>query len=217
MSLIQNPLPQVALHRLIQEGIAYLKKNPDTLDVILNYYLSEPMNVDYGESYLSTVKQWLVETKIPVVQAWSANPQQVPQISVQLVADAEDEGKAAIGDHWGMGSDDNIGTAPFITQLDVALQASKGTDQVLWLYEMTKFILFKFKRRAEQLGLQLHTFSASDVRRNNQVLPDNVYVRYIRVRTITQTFWNADALAEIDDLEVDLRASPLNRSEDVDI
>lgn len=206
MSYIKNPLPQVALHRLIQEGVAHIKNNIDVMDSIFNYYSQPPMDIDYGEAYVQTIKDWFTQTKIPIVQAWSLNPQKAPQISIKLATEAEDENKAAIGDHFGEGVDTDVGTAPFVVQLDVGIHASKNTDQTMWLYEIIKFILFKFKRRAEQLGLQLHTFNATDLTRNQVVMADNIFTRYIRVRTITQTFWDSYDYIEIEDIETDLLA-----------
>jgi len=199
-----NVMPQVALHRLIQEGIAIIKQNPDVLDKVFEYYTCEPMDTDYGAAYVKQIKQWFIETKIPVVQAWSLNPQKAPQISIKLATEQEDETKSAIGDFWDAGEEAEIGTAPFIAQLDIAIHASRNSDETLWLYEIICFILFKRKRRAEKLGLQLHTFSATDYNRDNSKLADNIFVRTIRFRAIVQKFWDAEDYIDIDDVEVEV-------------
>jgi hypothetical protein len=197
-------MPQVALHRIVQEGIYLLKQNPDVLDDIFQYYKCEEMNDDYGQKYIDGIKKWFTETKVPVVQAWSFNPQQVPQITIKLAVEQEDESKSAIGDHWGMGDEGNIGTAPFVVNLDIAIHASRNGDEVLWLYYIVNYILFKRKRRAEALGLQLHTFSATDYSRDNAKLADNIYTRYIRFRAVVQNFWDSEPYLDIDDLEVSI-------------
>ena len=107
-------MPQVALQRLLQEGIKIVKDNPDILDCIFQYYTCDAMNSDYGQSYIDEIKTWFVKTKIPVVQAWSFDPQQVPQITVKLATEQEDETKSAIGDFWDYGEEGNIGVAPFV-------------------------------------------------------------------------------------------------------
>ena len=210
-------MPQVALHRIIQEGIAILRQKPEILNNIFQYYTCPEMEVDYGEPYIENIKTWFLQTKIPVVQAWSLNPQKVPQISIRLATSQEDESKAAIGDHWGMGEEANVGVASFITHLDIGLHASRNGDEVLWLYYIVNYILFKRKRRAEALGLQLYTFSATDYNREAQKLPDNIFSRYIRVRTLVQNFWDSEDYLDIDDLDVDLTASGTTNSDDVDI
>jgi len=210
-------MPQVALQRIIQEGIKILKNNIDILDDIFQYYTCDAMNSDYGQSYIDGIKTWFYKTKIPVVQAWSFDPQQVPQITIRLATEQEDETKSAIGDHWALGSGSNIGVAPFIVNLDITIRSSTSGDQVLWLYYIVSYILFKRKRRAEQLGLQLHTFSATDYSRDNSKLADNIWERYIRFRAIVQNFWDSEDLLDIDSVDIDLDADSLNSNSTVDL
>lgn len=197
-------MPQIAVHRLIQEGIAIVKANIDLLDDIFQYYTSEGMDNDYGQDYIDKIKVWFHDTKVPVVQAWSMNLSKVPQISVQLAQENEDESKAAIGDHFGEDENGNIGVGVTSVMLDVNLFGTKNSDEVLWLYYIVKYILFKRKRRAEELGLQLHTFSATDYARDIPKLPENVWVRTIRVKTVTEDFWDAEPWLDIEDMEVDI-------------
>lgn len=208
-------IPQVALHRIIWQGIQILKQNPGVLDDIFCYYLVEPINRDYGQKYVDNIKKWLLETEIPVVQAWSLNPQQAPQIAIKLAQESEDESKAAVGDHWGMGEDSDIGVTPFTVNLDVMIMTNKNSDESLWLYYIVSYILFKRKRHAERLGLQLQTFSASDNMRDTSKLADNIWFRTIKFRCLVQNFWDADPYLDIDDIEVDITA--VSSSTDLEI
>ena len=204
-------MPQVALHRLIKDGVAILKQNPDILDDIFQFYLCDPMSIDYGQSYIDGIKTWFLETKIPVVQAWSMSQSGVPQITVKLASEQEDISKAAIGDYWGEGENSEIGVGVFNVQLDVNLHGTKSTDEVLWLYYIVNYILFKRKRQAELLGLQLHTFSATDYTRDNiSQSAENMYVRTIRYSATVQNFWDADSYLDFDNLEVDLQIESAN-------
>lgn len=197
-------IPQTALHRLIQEGIALLKQSPDILDDIFEYYRCPEMDNDYGQEYIDKIKAWFVETKIPVVQAWSLNPQRVPQIGIKLAMDQEDESLVAIGDHFGDGIDSTIGISPQQVQLDIVLMTSRNGDEMLWLYYITSYILLKRKRKAEELGLQRHTWSASDYNRNAAKLTDNIYERYIRYKATIQNFWNSEQYLDFEDAEVEV-------------
>jgi len=199
-------MPQIALQRVIQEGIKILKDNVDVLDDIFQYYTCPGLESDYGQSYIEEIKTWFTKTKIPVVQAWSYDPQQVPQITIKLATEQEDETKAAIGDHFSDGEESQIGVSPFVVNLDITIRSSANGDQVLWLYYIVNYVLFKRKRRAEELGLQLHTFSATDYNRDHSKLADNIWERYIRFRAIVQNFWDADNYLDISDLDVDMDA-----------
>jgi hypothetical protein len=210
-------MPQVALHRIIAEGMTELRNNLGILDDIFQYYTCAEMNVDYGQPYIDKIKEWFDTTKIPVVQAWSLNPQLAPQISIRLATESEDESKAAIGDHFGMGEEANVGVNVFITQLDVGIHASRNGDETLWLYYIISYILFKRKRRAEALGLQLTTFSATDYTRDAQKLADNIFSRYIRLRAVVQNFWAAEDYLDFEDVGIDLNASSVGSDDEVDI
>jgi hypothetical protein len=202
-------LPQVALHRLIQEGISILKENPDVLDDVFQYYTCEPMSSLYGEEYLNQIKQWFLQTKIPVVQAFNLNVHKAPQIAIYLASEQEDETKAAFGDHFDYGEEANVGVGVFTVTLDISLLGSKNTDEVLWMHYIVSYILFKRKRRAEELGLQLHTFTASDYSRENRMLPENIWSRNIRFRATVQQFWDSEPYINIDEIEsvVDFESS----------
>ncbi len=211
-------LPQVAIHRIIQEGMVILRQDTTILDDIFAYYLCDEMVAAYGQGYIDNIKTWLTQTKIPVVQAWSLNTQTAPQVSIRLAAESEDESKAAIGDYWGAEDEiGNVGVATFTVQLDIGLHASKGSDEVLWLYYIVNYILFKRKRRAEALGLQLYTFSATDHSRDMMKMADNIFTRTIRLRTTVENFWVAEGVTNLDDLTVDLDAEDMPGNNTVDI
>ena len=196
-------LSQVSLHRVVWEGIQILKANPLVLDEVFEYYTVEPINRDYGQAYIEKIKTWFLTTEIPVVQAWSINPQQAPQISIRLASEQEDESKAAIGDFFGDGAEAEIGISPFVVNLDILVMAPKNSDEVLWLYHIVNYILFKRKRQAERLGLQIATFSATDNIRDSQKFPDNIWVRTIKYRCVVQNFWQASKYIDIEDIEIE--------------
>lgn len=198
-------MPQIAVHRLIQEGMQIVKDNIDILDDVFQYYDCGPMKADYGKPYIDQIKVWFKITKIPVVQAWSMNISKVPQVSIQLAQENEDESKSAIGDHWGNGEEGTVGVDVFNVMLDILIFGTKNSDEVLWLYYIVHYILSKRKRQAEALGLQLHTFSASDYARDIPKLPENIWVRTIRFKTTVQNFWEADKFLNIDDMEVGIK------------
>lgn len=198
-------MPQVALHRIIMDGIKILKANPDVLDDVFQYYMCPEMNSDYGQSYIDKIKTWFTTTKIPVVQAWSMNAAAVPQITIRLATEQEDETKSAVGDHWGDGEDGNIGVGVFTVTMDVMLYGTKNTDEVLWLYYIVNYVLFKRKRQVEALGLQLHSFSATDYTRDNERSGENLWIRTIRFRTTVQNFWDSEPYLDIGEIEVGLQ------------
>lgn len=196
-------LTQVALQRLLQAGIKAIKNDLTILDEVFRGYTCTPMDVDYGQEYVDNIKTWFSSTKIPVVQSWGYDPQTIPQISVHLGTESEDEGKAAFDDHMGANpdtADNETSVSVFDVNLDIGLHTSKNGDEVLWLYYITSYILFKNKRLAEWLGLQQQTFSATEYTKASQYATDNVWTRWIRFRCVVQNMWFGEPFITIDDL-----------------
>lgn len=198
-------IPQVALQRVIQEGLSDLKSNQAAFNEIFDWYTSDEMNSDYGSSYVSQVWEWFINTKIPVVQSWSFNTTRIPSISIHLAQETEDETKAAVGDYFGEEEDNEVGIGVFTVNLDIGLHASKTGDQVLWMHYIVSYILYKKKLLANSLGLRLHTFSASDYNKESKYMADNIWTRWLRFRCTVEHHWGSEELVgPFDDVDVDL-------------
>ena len=183
-------MPQIALQNVIQRGMRELKDNPSLLEDIFNYMHEGDISEDYGQEYVDEIKQWFATTKIPVLHAWTFNMDRIPCITIHLGTENEDESKAALNDYFGEEDGDEVKTTPFTIQLDIGIHASKTSDQVLWLYYIISYILFKNKLYAESLGLRLQTFSASDWDKRKEYMTENIWTRWIKFRCVTQNFWD---------------------------
>ena len=198
-------VPQVALQRVIQEGLTDLRANRTAFYTVFEWYTSSEMNVDYGTNYIDKVWEWFTETKIPVVQSWSFNTTRIPSVSIHLAQEVEDESKAAIGDYFGQDEDFDVGVGVFTVNLDVGLHASKTGDEVLWMHYIVSYILYKKKLLANSLGLRLHTFSASDYNKDSKYMADNIWTRWLRFRCTVENQWGSEELVgPFIDTELDL-------------
>lgn len=195
-------MPQIAMMEVLKKGIEELKSNPDKLEDIFGYMRLDGVSNTYGDQYINQVKDWFINTKIPVLQAWSLSQQRIPCISVHLSSESEDESKAAIDDYLGDTPDNTQGVAVFSVNIDVGLYASKTGDQVLWLYYIASYILFKYKKQLEALGLHLQSYSSSEWDRRNDYNMENVWTRWIKFRCTTWNSWNISDKVEYDELEV---------------
>lgn len=196
-------LPEVVVQKILAQGIKELRFDKVAFYNLFAQFAQDELAEDYGITYLDEVWKWFSTTKIPVVRAWSFNAQVIPQISIHLANETEDETKAAIGDYFGGGEDSEIGTSVFTVMVDIGCHTSRAGDQVLWLYYIANYILFKHKLTAERLGLKLQTFSASDYSKDGAKMTDNIWTRWIRFRCTTENFWDADPYFTICDLNVE--------------
>ena len=185
-------LPEIVVQRVLQQGMANLKANPLAFNEIFGMYLEPSLAPDYGQPYIDKVRKWFCETKIPVVQGYSFNRDRLPSFSVTLGSESEDESKAAIGDYFGDGPDNEIGVGVFSVMVDVGIHGDKDSDYVLLLYYIMSYIFFKEKHIAEALGVQLHTWSASDLTKDQQYQDSMVWSRRIRFKCTTENLWAAE-------------------------
>ncbi len=188
--------PEIILQKVIKMGIADLKQDPITFNEIFDSFNNELLEDSYGENYINSMWNWFSSTNIPVIQAWSFDSKKVPSISVALKNEQENEQQAALGDFIMEDFDETgqkIGDANmgvFNVNLEIGLHAIKGLgDNILWMYYIVKYILFKYKIVIEAFGLHLQTFAASDYSPNPNSFGDNVFTRTISFRaTVHQTY-----------------------------
>lgn len=181
-------LSEVALQRLIQIGIKNLRDNPNAFREIFAQYDCPEMSASYGQAYIDKIHNWFLNTKIPVLQAWSFDTSKIPGISIHLADESEDESKAAINDYWGMGEDDDIKTGVVSVSLDIGIHADKSKDHVLWMYYILLHILYKEKMLGHKLGLQLYTYRANDYNKESKYMAENVWTRWVRFRCTAQHY-----------------------------
>ena len=191
-------MPEIVMQRILTIGLEDLRKNKEEFYDLFAQFLQGELAINYGPDYLDKIHEWFVTSKIPVVQAWNFNVQLIPCLSVHLANETEDEGKAALGDVFGIGNRGDIGIGVFTVMIDIGIHAAKAGDHVLWLYYITSYILFKHKMLAERLGLRLHTFSASDYNKDQSKMTDNVWTRWVRFKCTTQNHWRMDKYLDID-------------------
>lgn len=197
-------MPEIVIRKVIDYGIKSLRKNKPAFDDLFSTLTENELKADYGENYREKIWKWFLETKIPVIQAWSFNAQKIPCVSVHLANETEDESKAALSDFAGVfDSEGETGTGVFTVMIDIGIHANRGGDHVLWMYYIVSYILFKHKKLAEKLGLKLHTFNASDYTKDTMHMAENTWTRWIRFRCTTQNFWQSDKFIDIEDLNID--------------
>jgi len=195
-------MPEIAVQKILANGIRQLRADKHAFYDLFGQFDQDELSEDYGAKYIDEVWKWFSTTKIPIVRAWSLNTQVIPCISVHLANETEDETKDAIGDYFGASEEGEVGTGVFTVMVDIGIHASRAGDQVLWLYYIVSYILFKYKLMAHRLGLKLQTFSASDYNKDASKMVDNIWTRWIRFRCTTENFWAADKFADIDAINI---------------
>lgn len=86
----------------------------------------------------------------------------------------------------------------FREMFEVRVNAQTNSDQAVWLYYITSYLLFKNKWRFEQVGLESQTFGVSEFMRDVGKMPNNIWGRTIRLTFLVQHQWKED----VDSLEL---------------
>ena len=189
-------MPELVLQRVIKAGLEVLKQNPEKFDEIFENYSRIYFNSTYGQSFVDDIKSWFLDNKIPVVQSWSMNVEKIPGYSVHLGPEAEDTNLSAINDFYGNGETQETSVGVFDVTLRIGMHASREGDYLLWMYYVLKYILFNNKRLLESLGIEIHTFSASDWVKDEEHAANNIYSRYLTFTCKIQDSWNSQALED---------------------
>jgi len=201
---MSHVMPEIAVQRVIQYGLKTLRSNRNAFDDIFAYVKEHPLMVaGYGPTYVDRVWQWFTTEKTPVIQAFLLTPERVPCYSVHLSVENEDESKAAISDYYGDEEDGELAISSFSVTIDIGIHGSKTADQVLWMYYILSYILFKTKPLAQELGLEVQTFSATDWQKDSAKMPENIYTRWVKMRCTVFNTWSNDPFEGPFDLEVE--------------
>jgi hypothetical protein len=185
-------MPEIAIQRLVQYGVAQLRKDQEAFNEIFAYQRVHPlMSRGYGPAYVDRIWQWFTTEKIRTVHAWILSPQTVPCFSIHLASDTENENYSAISDHYGDEDDSDVGVSSFNVMIDIGIHGNKAADEVLWMYYILSYILFKYKPVAQDLGIEIQTYSASDWQKESSKMPENIWTRWVRMRCSVWHTWKA--------------------------
>lgn len=205
-------MPEIVIRSVIEQGITNLRTDDAAFNEIFSTYQKPGIAAIYGQKQINEIRDWFQKVKIPVYLAWVLTPDRIPAFSIHLAGENEDESKASIDDYFGgedgysMGAERKVNV--FSVMIDIGIHAPRDSDQVLWLYYILNYILFKQKMEMVSLGLQLQTYSASDYNRDSKYVADNIWSRWVRFRCVVQNSWQGEQATSIDDVGVDLDVLP---------
>ena len=211
-------IAEVALQRAIANGIGKLKRNEANFRNIFSQYTCDILDPHYGESYVDDMWTWFTATKLPIMQAFSFDPDKIPCYSIHLASEADDESKASIGDYLGPEEYSDELVNPMTVMLDVGVHATQSKDHVLWMYYILNYVLYREKPLMRELGLQLTTFSASDYNKDSQYMAENIWSRWIRFRcTVQNRLADGNDYYEIDNMNIDIQNNKIDDVENEEL
>jgi hypothetical protein len=81
---------------------------------------------------------------------------------------------------------------------EIRINAATNSDQAIWLYYITSYLLFRNKGYFEEVGLESQTFGVTEFSRDAQKMPNSIWGRTVRLTFLVQHTWSE----EVDVLEL---------------
>lgn len=95
------PLTEFYLEAVIREGLEDLRNNPTKIDMLFSRFLLNPFKQNYGQKTIDLIKDYVLNGKIGVVQAWSLVPASLPCYSINIIGTSEQPNRAFFQDYAG--------------------------------------------------------------------------------------------------------------------
>lgn len=195
-------VPELVFQALIRHFLRKIKKDRSVVDRIFGRLNVGMLSQYYGNRYIDSIWNWLSNTDIYVVKSWSLDAQKIPSVSIHISSEYEDESKGAIGDYFGQGENYSVGVNVFSVNVTIGIHADRSSDQVMWLYYLISYILFKYKRAFEYHGIHMHTFGVSENNKEAVKMPENIWSKWISLRCTVANFFNMENYVDIEEVNI---------------
>ena len=141
----------VEVQAILQYGWDYIRANIDVLDEIFDNFKSDHLKNRWGDREIKKIKEWVQTTDIPIVLAWSLNPQRIPCLSVHIAQSAEDVANAFMGDHGGIESQPKDARTIVAKFVPAGFDADEGTVEAPATVDLDQIPHFNNGRHPDRL------------------------------------------------------------------
>lgn len=209
----------LVIESVIREGLEDIRTNANArLPVIYSQLLSTFLSANYGQGEIERFKSYLLNEKIDIVFSYRDISARIPCICIQPIAGQEDVPRSFFGNFSGQ-VDTYLGGAvidrkdensiPLREGLQISVHTTDpgGPTALRWLFASTIYFLASNTKKLTERGVENATFSISDFSRVNDLLPENIYSRYLTVTYMSYFSWTeADSQILLD--TIDLHGGP---------
>lgn len=178
-----------ALETVLLAGLKWFRETPEAPRLVYGYLAVPWLSAKYGEAKIAEIGAFIRKYEIRVVQHWSLIDDQKPSISIQLMNADETISRTGLSDYaqnldiidaeMNVLSRNEISYSPITDSIQIGIHAIGTPDLTKYLYYFVIYILNAFKPQLEEREMHLSTFTATDISRINEFLPENVYSRFI--------------------------------------
>jgi hypothetical protein len=176
------------LESIIEQGIEWFRTDPSAPDEVFGQFL-RPGLERYGRPKIEEITKYIIDHEIRVIQSFPLAEDSVfPSISINL-ADGNQagdlqglglyDGEQTLGDEGG--EVETKGYLPMQDDMMIGIHAVGGADKVKYLYYLVVYIIASSIKDLEEMGFMQVQIRATDLARVNELLPANVFSRFVNV------------------------------------
>jgi len=177
------------VEKLLEEGLQWFRDTPTAAQEVFGHLLAPQLVSRYGPGKVKEIEDYIDQHEIRIIQAFPDGDTQMPTFSIQLADGGENPAFAALHDMAGdessfdtlgnVVSREEIGYMPFTDSIMIGIHASGSPDKVKYLYYLAVYLLSSKRQEFEAAGMMNLTFRATDLSRLNEMLPSNVFSRFV--------------------------------------
>jgi hypothetical protein len=201
------------LEYFIEKGIEWFRSDPDAVKKVFSHFLRPELSEKFGQIKIDEIQEYFNDHEISVIQSFPISDQTLPLVSIQL-ADAEEvmpygglnqfAGVLDNVDSEGNIADrKNFGYLPMNDSLLVGIHAP-SVDKVKYLYYLIAYIIASSVPQFENIGLFNIFLRATDLSRLNEMMPANVFSRFMTVSVKSNAFFDKEYVPIVNNIKLNM-------------
>ena len=198
------------LEAIIEAGIQWFIDTPEAPNLVFGHLKQGMLANKYGQAKIDEIAEFIKKYEITVVQHFSLAHTKLPSMSIQLMAAEEQTDRAGLADferQVDIINADNevvgrseVGYTSVSDNVHIGIHTEDTPDLAKYLYYLLIYILNVFKPEFQKIGVHLGTFSATDLSRLNDYLPENIYSRFVNFQVWTVASYDRGAVPIIENI-----------------
>lgn len=170
------------LYRLLQTTVAWFVANPDECRRYFSHFFDQTVSVEERETFV----QNFLAFPPRVVLSYPRTGAQFPCYAI--VMSSESESDSFLGDHVGADSEEGIEfTGEMFSAAFTVFVYAEHPDVTAYLYQLAKSIVSAGKKHLLASGVHSISMSGSELQPDEFYMPENMFVRQLKVSTTQQT------------------------------
>jgi hypothetical protein len=201
------------LEYFIEKGLEWFRSDADAVKKVFSHFLRPQLIEKFGQTKIDEIQTYFDDHEISVIQSFPISDQTLPLVSIQL-ADAEEvmpygglnqfAGVLDNVDSEGVIADrKTFGYLPMNDSLLVGIHAT-SVDKVKYLYYLIAYIISSSVPQFEDIGLFNVLLRATDLSRLNEMMPANVFSRFMTVSVKSNAFFDKEYVPIVNKIKLNM-------------